>query len=116
MSNKNNPLTALSDAMVAAVESVGAATVMVNARRRLPASGIAYAADLILTADHVVERDDDIPIILPDGSQISASVAGRDPGSDIFVVYSDGRDTTSRGYPSLENQSLIFKITRQFRF
>jgi hypothetical protein len=39
------------------------------------------------------------------------------PGSDIFVVYSDGRDTTfGGGYPQLENRSLVFKITRLFRF
>jgi S1-C subfamily serine protease len=86
MSNENNPLTALSDAMVAAVEKAGAATVMVNARRRLPASGIAFAADQILTADHVVERDEDIQVVLPDGSQLAASVAGRDPGSDLALL------------------------------
>ncbi len=86
MSNENNPLTALSDAMVAAVEKAGAATVMVNARRRMPASGIVYAADLILTADHVVERDEDIQVVLPDGSQLAASVAGRDPGSDLALL------------------------------
>ncbi len=86
MSNENNPLTALSDAMVAAVEAAGAATVMVNARRRLPASGIAFAADQILTADHVVERDEDIQVVLPDGSQLAASVAGRDPGSDLALL------------------------------
>lgn len=86
MSNENNPLTALSDAMVAAVEKAGAATVMVNARRRLPASGIAFAADQILTADHVVERDEDIQVVLPDGSQLAASVAGRDPGSDLTLL------------------------------
>jgi hypothetical protein len=38
------------------------------------------------------------------------------PGSDIFVVYSDGRDTTLGGFPHLENRSLVFKITRLFRF
>jgi hypothetical protein len=38
------------------------------------------------------------------------------PGSDIFVVYSDGRDTIGRGYPQLENKSLVFKVTRLFRF
>ena len=40
------------------------------------------------------------------------------PGSDIFVVYSDGRDTStfSRWYPQLENRSLVFKFTRLFRF
>ncbi len=38
------------------------------------------------------------------------------PGSDVFLVYSDGRDTTFSGYPQLENRSLVFKITRLFRF
>jgi len=72
--------------MAEAVAKAGAATVMVNARRRFPASGIAYAADLVLTADHVVERDDDISVVLPDGSQLKATVAGRDPGSDLAVL------------------------------
>jgi S1-C subfamily serine protease len=86
MSNETNPLTALSEAMADAVAKAGAATVMVNARRRFPASGIAYAADMVLTADHVVERDDDITVVLPDGNEIKASVAGRDPGSDLAVL------------------------------
>ncbi|MGW8250264.1 MAG: S1C family serine protease, partial [Anaerolineales bacterium] len=66
-----------------------AATVMVDARRRLPASGIAYAADLVLTANHVVERDEDIHVYLPDDSQAPASIAGRDPGSDLAVLRLD---------------------------
>ena len=86
MSFETNPLTALSEAMAEAVAKAGAATVLVNARRRFPASGIAYAADLILTADHVVERDDDITVVLPDGSELKATVAGRDPGSDLAVL------------------------------
>ena len=84
--NSNNNLTALSDAMADAVETAGKGTVLVNGRRRIPASGIAYAPDLILTANHVLEREEDIPVLLPDGSQISASLAGRDPGSDLAVL------------------------------
>ena len=38
------------------------------------------------------------------------------PGSDIFVVYTDGRDTTGTGYPDLRNQSFVVKFTRLFRF
>jgi S1-C subfamily serine protease len=72
--------------MAAAAEKAGASTVMVNARRRLPASGIAYASDLILTADHVVEREEGIKVILADGAEISARVAGRDAGSDLAVL------------------------------
>ena len=38
------------------------------------------------------------------------------PGSDIFVVYTDGRDTQSVGFPDLRNQSFVVKFTRLFRF
>jgi len=38
------------------------------------------------------------------------------PGSDIYLVYSDGRDTTFGGFPQLETRSVIFKFTRLFRF
>lgn len=81
-----NVLVELSDALADAAEKTGKATVMVNARRRMPASGITYAADLILTADHVVERDEDIKVTLDDGTEISARVAGRDAGSDLAVL------------------------------
>ncbi len=82
----SNPLLDLSNAMSAATEKAGRSIVLVNARRRLPASGIAFSADLILTADHVVQRDEDITVVLPDGSEVPAKVAGRDPGSDLALL------------------------------
>jgi S1-C subfamily serine protease len=81
----SNPLTDFSNNLTIAVEKGGAGTVLVDARKRYPASGIAYAADLVLTADHVVTRED-IKVILPDGKSLSATVAGRDPGSDIALL------------------------------
>jgi serine protease DegQ len=81
-----NVLVELSDALADAAEKTGKSTVLVNARRRMPASGIAYAADLILTADHVIEREEDITVTLDDGTEISARVAGRDGGSDLAVL------------------------------
>jgi S1-C subfamily serine protease len=82
----NNLLVELSDALADAAEKAGKATVLVNARRRMPASGIAYASDLILTADHVIEREEGIKVILADGAEVSARVAGRDAGSDLAVL------------------------------
>jgi hypothetical protein len=38
------------------------------------------------------------------------------PGSELFVVYSDGRDTAARGFPGLQNRSVAVKITRLVRF
>ncbi|HEX7262498.1 MAG TPA: trypsin-like peptidase domain-containing protein [Luteolibacter sp.] len=81
-----NVLVELSDALADAAEKAGKATVLVNARRRMPASGIAYASDLILTADHVVEREEGIKVTLADGAEVSARVAGRDAGSDLAVL------------------------------
>jgi hypothetical protein len=37
------------------------------------------------------------------------------PGSDLFIVYSDGRDTLARGYPALQTRALTVKVTRFFR-
>ena len=84
-----NVLVELSDALADAAEQAGKATVLVNARRRLPASGVAYAPDLILTADHIVEREEDIRVTLADGTEIPARVAGRDAGSDLAVLRLD---------------------------
>ena len=79
-------LVELSDALADAAESAGKATVLVNARRQTPASGIGYAADYVLTADHVIEREEDITVNLADGSRVAAKVAGRDAGSDLALL------------------------------
>lgn len=81
-----NPLTDFSNNLTAAVEKGGASTILVDARKRYPASGIAYAEDLVLTADHVVTREENIKVITSDGKTLSATIAGRDPGSDLALL------------------------------
>src|SRR6202163_3730623 len=81
-------LSSLSSQLADAVATAGAWTVRVQARRAPPASGIALAADLVLTADHVVDpsREDSIKIGLPDGSEVGGSVVGRDPATDLAIL------------------------------
>jgi S1-C subfamily serine protease len=81
-----NVLVDLSNALAEAAAKAGASTLLVNARQRMPASGIALQADLVLTADHTVEREEDITVLLPDGTRLSARLAGRDPGSDLAIL------------------------------
>jgi len=39
------------------------------------------------------------------------------PSSDVFVVYSDGRDTRiGDRFPGLVNRTFVVKVTRLFRF
>jgi hypothetical protein len=37
------------------------------------------------------------------------------PGSELFVVYNEERDTLGRSFPSLMNRSIIVKVNRLFR-
>lgn len=81
----SNTLREFSNDLSAAVERASASTILVDARKRYPASGIALTEDLVLTADHVITKED-IKVGLPDGKSLSATIAGRDPGSDLAVL------------------------------
>jgi hypothetical protein len=38
------------------------------------------------------------------------------PGSELFVVYNEGRDTRTSGLPDLQNRSIVVKVNRLLRF
>jgi S1-C subfamily serine protease len=84
--SKEHNFVNFSDALADAVEKASPSIVLVDGRRRLPASGILYAEDLVLTAEHVLERDADIGVALANGTEITAEVIGRDPSSDLALL------------------------------
>ncbi len=80
-------LAELSEALANNVESAGPSLVRIEGRRRLPASGIVWSEDgVIVTANHVVKRDENIVVGLADGLAAQASLVGRDPGVDLAVL------------------------------
>ena len=88
-------LAAFSDALADAVAQAGRSIVRVDGRHRQPASGIVWTGDgLIVTADHVVERDDDLQVGLPDGRAVRARLVGRDPGSDLALLKAEAEGLT----------------------
>jgi S1-C subfamily serine protease len=79
-----------SDALAGVVATAGESIVRVEARRRLPATGIIWSEDgVIVTAHHVIRKDENIRIGLPDGSTATANLAGRDPTTDLAVLRAD---------------------------
>jgi len=83
-------LQGLSDDLAATVETAGKSIVRVEGRRRMSATGLVWSADgLIVTAHHVVERDENIKIGLPNGETVTASLVGRDPTTDIAVLHAE---------------------------
>ena len=107
----SSALAALSDALADAVAQAGRSIARVDGRHRQPASGIVWSSDgLIVTADHVVERDDDLQVGLPDGRTVRARLVGRDPGSDLALLKAEAEGLTplARGaMPRVGGLSLI---------
>ena len=79
-------LESLSNDLAGAVERAGQSVVAIHARRRIPASGIHWRPGIIVAAHHTIQRDDDITVSLADGTTVAATLAGRDPTTDLAVL------------------------------
>jgi len=83
----SNALTDFSDALTVTVANAAPGVVSVDARKRFPASGIVWSDDgLIITAHHIVQRDEGISVGLADGTAVSATLIGRDPTTDLALL------------------------------
>ena len=85
-------LGALSAGMADAVETIGPAVVRVNGRRRRSGTGVVYGQNTVLTASHVLEREEDLTVGLHDGRTLAARFAGRDHSTDLAVLRVGGLD------------------------
>lgn len=111
--------TRFSNELADLVEGVGQSVVRVEARRRLPATGIVWAADgLIVTADHVVQRDEDIRVGLANGEAVSAEIVGRDPATDLALLKADVSGLTAPEWVdpgALRTGELVLALARPGR-
>lgn len=85
MTTSQRSLASLSAEIVELVDRASALVVSVDARHRRPGSGIIIGADLVVTADHVIEHEDNLAVRIGE-RRLAATLAGRDPASDIAVL------------------------------
>src|SRR5436305_9352755 len=79
----------LSNDIAALVEKASHSVVRVDARRGRAGTGIVWDSGLVLTANHVVEQEEDIEVVVDDKSA-KASLVGRDPATDLALLKVDG--------------------------
>jgi S1-C subfamily serine protease len=89
-STANQVWEAISSHTSTLVEQTGKAIVAVDAGHRVVASGVHWKPGIIVTASHVVRRAAEVEVILPDGSKIKGTVAGRDSTTDLAAVRIEG--------------------------
>lgn len=88
-------LSNLSDALAQTVAAAGPGVVRVEGRRRVPASGIIWSEDgTIVTAHHVVDHHENVTVGLPNGESVTATLAGRDPTTDLAVLRAESKGLT----------------------
>jgi len=86
MVEPGSPLLAFSDDVAELVERAASSIVAVHGGGRWPSSGIHWRSGVIVTAEEVLERDENIKLTLPGGRVADASLAGRDPTTDVAVL------------------------------
>ena len=82
-----NALAELSTKLSGAVERAASYTVAIHARRRIPSSGVVWRDGVIVSASHTVRRDGTVQVALPDGNRTEATIAGRDPTTDLVLLH-----------------------------
>ncbi|HEY3112332.1 MAG TPA: S1C family serine protease [Gemmatimonadaceae bacterium] len=100
----DSTLTELSAQLASAVEVASNSVVAIHARRRIPSSGIIWRDGIIVSASHTVRRDDEVPVALPNGDSAIATVAGRDPATDLVALRVKGANPHAA--PKADSSSL----------
>jgi S1-C subfamily serine protease len=79
-------LVELSNALASATELAAANVVAVHSESRGSGSGVIWRSGVIVTSEHALRRDEDIRVTLADGRVAQATLAGRDPSTDLAVL------------------------------
>jgi len=95
----------LSDDIANLVEKASKSVVRVDARRGRAGTGIVWDSGLVLTANHVVEQEDEIQVVVDDKST-KATLVGRDPATDLALLKVDGLSAPAMPRAKVEDLKL----------
>src|SRR3989442_6880503 len=85
---RQDPLTALSDAIAARAETACGSVVAVRTGRHA-SSGTLWRGDVVIASAQAFPKTAEAEIACADGSTVAARVAGRDPGTNILALRLD---------------------------
>ncbi|MDO9710872.1 S1C family serine protease [Paracraurococcus lichenis] len=81
-----DPLALVSDRLAALTAEAAARVAAVHGRDGRARSGLLWSEGLVVTAEEALERDDELSLTLSDGRVVAATLAGRDPGTDVALL------------------------------
>jgi S1-C subfamily serine protease len=90
------------DAVADIVERISPSIVRIDAGHRFGGTGTAWSEDLVVTANHVVERDEDIEVGLDGDKTAKATVVGRDETTNTALLKVEGVKLVPAKFRSLD--------------
>lgn len=91
--SSGNNLSDFSAAITNAVETAAPSVVAIDARPRVATSGIVWReGGIIVSTNHTIQRDEGIMVALEGGQTASATLIGRDAGTDLAVLKIDDEE------------------------
>ena len=100
-SKNGNNLADFSAQITKAVETAAASIAAIDARPRVATSGIIWReGGVIVSTNHTIRRDENITISFADGRTATASVIGRDPGTDLAVLKIEDAEIAKTLHPA----------------
>src|SRR5712671_267410 len=79
-------LVELSNTLAQVTDLAAASVVAVHTEARGSSSGVVWREGVIVTAEHALRHDEEIQATLPNGRIVPATLAGRDPSTDLAIL------------------------------
>ena len=95
-----NNLHEFSENLAAAADAASKYVVAVQAGTRFGASGVVWQPGVAVTTRSTLRREDNIRLILPGSEEVTATLAGHDPGTDIAVLRFEGESAVRGEFAS----------------
>lgn len=106
-----NNLSDFSAQITKAVENAAASIVAIDARPRVATSGIIWRdGGVIVSTNHTIRRDENITVSLGDGKTATATLVGRDAGTDIAVLKIDDEEIAKTFKPAEIRETAEAKV------
>lgn len=103
-------LSDFSAQITAAVEAVAPSVAAIDARPRVATSGVVWREGVIVSTNHTVRRDEGVAVALEGGRTASATIVGRDEGTDLAVLKIDDAEIAKTFKPAEIGSSAEIKV------
>src|SRR5690349_10238536 len=76
----------LSNELARVSEEVGRSVVSIHGGHRHSGSGVLWRDNIVITADHLIRDEDEIPVTLSSEKNTKGTVVGRDAATDLATL------------------------------